>query len=209
MRTRLLFALAVAIPLVALSSVAIAGIAGTSHDFSSRTWNTTGELCRPCHTPHNGDITSVTNVPLWNHETTVATFTLYSTSTFDGAATAGQPSGASLACLSCHDGSVALDSFDGNIGSEYIAYGDERIGTDLSNDHPVAFTYDTALASTDGELYDPSTTASGLGGTIESDLLFSGSMECASCHDAHDDTNFPFLRITVSNSLICLTCHDK
>ncbi len=185
------------------------GIAGTSHDFSSRSWNPTGELCRPCHTPHNADNSSLTDVPLWNHETTSSTFTLYSSSTFDGVSTAGQPTGASLACLSCHDGSVALDSFDGNTGTDYISFGDERIGTDLSNDHPIAFDYTAALAAADGELFDPETTSSGLGDTIQNDLLFSDSMECASCHDVHNDTNFPFLRIPVSNSQLCLLCHDK
>ena len=194
--------------LVWAGHTAVAGIAGTSHDFSAETWNSSGELCRPCHTPHNADVLTITDVPLWNHSTTTATFTLYSTSTFDGVSTIGQPSGASLACLSCHDGSVALDSFEGATGTNYLT-GTALLDTDLSNDHPVAFEYSTALATLDGELFDPATTSSGLGSTISDDMLFSDVMHCASCHDVHDDTNGSFLRVTNTGSALCLTCHDK
>lgn len=45
------------------------------------------------------------------------------------------------------------------------------LGTDLSNDHPVSFIYDTTLSNTDGGLKDPSSANSGLGGTIQEDLL--------------------------------------
>ncbi len=187
----------------------LAGLAGTAHDFSMRAWNPGGELCRPCHTPHNADTTSIDDVPLWNHETTTSTFTTYDSSTFDGTSTITQPTGSSLACLSCHDGSVALDSFDGETGWAYMAIGDLRLGTDLTDDHPISFEYSTTLATEDGELFDPATTSSGLGDTIQNDLLFGDLMQCASCHDVHDDTNSPFLRISSSGSQICLTCHDK
>ncbi len=190
------------------ASSAFAGIAGTEHDFSGESWNSSGELCRPCHTPHNADVTTITDVPLWNHTTTTSTFTLYTSSTFDGSSTIGQPNGSSLACLSCHDGSVALDSFEGNTGTTFIS-GDALLDTDLSNDHPIAFDYTTALATTDGELFDPATTSSGLGDTIQNDMLFTDAMHCASCHDVHDDTNGTFLRISNSGSALCLTCHDK
>ena len=44
-------------------------IVGSAHDFSDDSWNTTGQICLVCHTPHNADVT-VNNAPLWNHETT-------------------------------------------------------------------------------------------------------------------------------------------
>ncbi|RME95795.1 MAG: cytochrome C [Verrucomicrobia bacterium] len=184
-----------------------AGIAGSAHDFSGETWNSSGEICIVCHTPHNAN-TSVSNSPLWNHDVTTATYTLYTGSgTLD--ATLGQPSGVSKLCLSCHDGTVALDSFGGNTGSTTIA-GDAKLGTDLSNDHPVSFTYDANLASTDGGLFDPSTTNSGLGGTIADDMLFNGQLECASCHDVHNDAGNSHLLVKDnSGSALCLTCHDK
>jgi len=94
-------------------------------------------------------------------------------------------------------------------GSTYINEG-RNLGTDLSNDHPVSFTYDLDLAETDGGLFDPASTASSLGGTIEEDMLFAGRMECASCHDVHNKYELPrLLKIANAGSALCLTCHDK
>ena len=190
---------------VAFAGVALGQITGTAHDFSGSGYGST-QICIFCHTPHNADVT-VTNSPLWNHEVTAATFTLYTTPTMD--ATTGQPDGASKLCLSCHDGTVAIDNYGGiTTGTDFIT-GPALVGTDLSNDHPVTFTYDDALAITDGGLHDPLTTISGLGGTIDEDLLFSGSLECASCHDVHDNTINKFLRLSNNLSALCLTCHNK
>ncbi len=193
--------------LVAMSGVSLGQITGTDHDFKNKSWNSSGKICIVCHTPHNSDQT-VTNSPLWNHEVTAATFTLYSgTGTLD--ATVGQPDGVSKLCLSCHDGTVAMDNFGGATGGTDLMAGSEKLGTDLTNDHPVSFTYNTALANTDGELHDPSTTNSGLGSTIDADMLFSSKLECGSCHDVHDNTNGKFLIMANSASAMCLTCHNK
>lgn len=182
-------------------------IVGTDHDLSGQP-NTGGQVCIVCHTPHNADV-SVAGAPLWNHEVTTTTFTLYDSPTFDGGP-AVQPAGASRLCLSCHDGTVALDAFGGNAGTVgNVITGNALVGTDLSDDHPISFTYDTALATTDGGLADPATANSGLGGTIDADLLFAGSVECASCHDVHDNQIAPFLRLTNAASGMCLTCHNK
>ncbi len=185
--------------------VAYAGISGSDHDFSGSGWSG-GEICVVCHTPHAAD-TSVTGAPLWNHEVTTATFTPYSSSTLT--ATVGQPTGTSKLCLSCHDGTVAIDSFGGATGTNFIN-GSDLIGTDLSNDHPISFAYDTALATSDGGLNDPSSQNSGLGGTIDEDMLFNGNMECASCHDVHDSAgNSKLLVKSNASSALCLTCHNK
>ncbi|RMI02871.1 MAG: cytochrome C [Calditrichaeota bacterium] len=182
-------------------------IVGSGHDFSGEPWNTTGEICVVCHTPHEGDV-SVTDAPLWNHEVTTATFTLYSSSTLD--ATVGQPDGNSKLCLSCHDGTVAVDNFGGQTGGTVFVTGDALIGTEVNDDHPISFTYDPALATADGELNDPTTTPSGLGGTIAEDMLFNGELQCASCHDVHNSTGLPHLLIKSNNaSALCLTCHVK
>ena len=73
--------------------------------------------------------------------------------------------------------------------------------------------YNTALvgsgAAQDDGLYDPSTATTSLGGTIDADMLFSNQVECASCHDVHDNTLGMFLRISNANSDLCLTCHNK
>ena len=90
------------------------------------------------------------------------------------------------------------------------------VGTDLSNDHPISFTYDNALFVADPELFDPVNLASkttALGGTINDDMLFGGKLECGSCHDVHNGpdavTNGKLLRISNTSSGLCLTCHNK
>lgn len=191
----------------------VAAISGSAHDFSGDAWNSGGEICEPCHVPHNTDMTVV---ELWNHSNTVtAAFTLY-TGKGNLDATVGQPAGVSRACLSCHDGSISLDAFGGTAiagtaGTEIT--GAALLGTDLSNDHPISFDYDAALAGTDGELHDPTATASGLGANIDDDLLFGAGndqLECASCHDVHNTANqAKLLVMDNAGSALCLTCHDK
>ncbi len=182
-------------------------IVGSAHDFSGESWNTTGQICIVCHGPHNTEV-SVTDAPLWNHESTVATFTPYSSSSLN--ATVGQPDASSKLCLSCHDGTVAVDNFGGNNQGTFFITGDFLIGTDLNDDHPVSFTYDVALAQADGELADPTTTNSGLGGTIQEDLLIGNKVQCASCHDVHNSSGIANLLIkSNAQSDLCLTCHLK
>lgn len=184
---------------------ATAAISGSAHDFSGETWNSGGEICAPCHTPHNA-LSSI--VPLWNHAQTSSTFTLYSTTTLD-ATDMGQPAGVSKLCLSCHDGTVAVDSFGGTMGSVMIG-NRSNVGTELGDDHPVSFTYDAVLATNDGELYDPTSATTALGGTVQEDLLLDDKMECSSCHDVHNKYPNPKL-LVIDNvgSSLCLTCHNK
>ncbi|NOY23801.1 MAG: cytochrome c3 family protein [Acidobacteria bacterium] len=200
--------LVICIGLVMAGAVMAQGIAGSAHDFSGDTWNSTGQICITCHTPHNAD-TTVSGAPLWNHQVTTATFTLYSSTTLD-ANDLGQPDGVSKLCLSCHDGTVGLEAFGGvNTVTDPIT-GTALLGTDLANDHPVSFTYNTSLATTDGELYDPSTVNSGLGSTIDADMLYSGKMECSSCHDVHNTPGIAKLLVkSNAASALCLTCHNK
>jgi len=199
-------------------------IAGTAHDLSGKLY-TGGQICVACHTPHGGN-TSVTDAPLWNHALSVATYTLYSSSTMNAGALA-QPSGVSKLCLSCHDGTVAIDSFGGVTGTSFMT-GSKAVGAaaqgSLANDHPTGFTYDAALVTLDGSLH-PTTNAVTIGtggtrtktGTIASLLLFNGKLECASCHDVHNTftvnngtgVGAPLLRVSKAGSLICLTCHNK
>ena len=202
-----------ALALVAgFSTTSFAVIAGSAHDFSNQTF-ARGEICLPCHAPHNNQ--DVTDAPLWNHEVTTAVYTTYTSPTLDAGTPAGsldQPGGVSKLCLSCHDGTVAVDAFGGTPGTILI-FGDANLGTDFSNDHPISFTYDTTLAATDGELFDPATAPSGIAGstgTIDQDMLFAGKVECASCHDVHNSFNIDELLLkSNAASALCLTCHDK
>ena len=204
MKRRVLAAVVVACVIGGVT--AYGGISGSGHDFSSQGWSG-GRLCMVCHTPHGSD-TAVTGAPLWNHATTTATYTLYSSPTLN--ASPIQPEHyASKLCLSCHDGTVALDSFGGATGSSFVS-APSNVGTDLSNDHPISFTYDAGLAAADGGLHDPTTAGSGLGKSIDEDLLFNHRVECASCHDVHNTGGYPrLLRMNNTGSALCLTCHDK
>lgn len=195
-------------------------ISGTAHDFSGSI-GTGGQICVACHTPHNAD-TSVNEAPLWNHTVTTTVFDLYASPTFNGST--NQPAGSSKLCLSCHDGTVAIDSFGGAAGSVNMA-GASVIGAggDLSDDHPISFAFDTALAAVDGGLHDPSTTnvTIGLGsdkektGTIAQTMLIGGQVQCASCHDVHNSSTVPgtagqpLLKVSKQGSALCLTCHNK
>lgn len=186
-------------------------ISGTKHDFTVSGDNTgsgfglSSEACYPCHVLHNADTTS--NISqLWNHEISNASYTLYSSPTLD--ATIDQPMGSSKLCLSCHDGSVAIDAFGGRVGKTSISDA-ALISSDLSDDHPVSFIYDAALAIKDGQLYDPTSKDSGLGDTIQNDMLFNDRFECASCHNVHDNSNGKFLIAGNDRSRLCLTCHIK
>ena len=182
-------------------------IIGSAHDFSSASWNTTGQICIVCHAPHNADV-SVNDAPLWNHQSTVATFTPYSSASLN--ATVGQPDASSKLCLSCHDGTVAVDNFGGTTSGTFFITGNSLIGTDLNDDHPVSFIYDPALAIADGGLADPTSTNSGLGGTISQDLLIGDKVQCASCHDVHNASGLDKLLIkSNAQSDLCLTCHIK
>jgi len=196
--------LGLAIVLVLAAGTANAAtILGSAHDLSGRGWGTT-ELCRFCHVAHNGATGFI--APLWNHQITAAAYTTYASPTMNS--TVGQPGDYSKACLSCHDGTVAIDSYTGRTGTNFMT-GGALMGTNLTNDHPVGITYDAALATTDGGLFNPTTTQSGLGGTIAATMLFAGKMECASCHDVHDPALGNFLRKTNASSALCLTCHNK
>ncbi|MBL4939031.1 MAG: hypothetical protein JKY16_01885 [Lutibacter sp.] len=186
------------------------GITNSAHDFSQKTWNSNSqEICNVCHTPHEA-VTGLT-APLWNHEVTTQTFTLY-TSTVSPSfnATASQPGGSSKLCLSCHDGITKVDNFGGVTNGTKTIGGSKNLGTDLSNDHPVSFVYDAALATADGGLHNPTTVNSGLGGTIDGDLLLGTRMECSSCHDVHDAAGLNSILVKGNiGSALCLTCHNK
>jgi len=198
-KTLVLIAALLMLPLAAMAQ----GISGTSHDFSTASWNSSGEICIVCHTPHDAGATA--DAPLWNHTTTTATYTVYDSATME--ATPGQPSGVSLMCLSCHDGTVALDSFGTAPGTTTSVTGIFNKGTDLSNDHPISMTYDVADLGLN-PVSDPSGTPAG--GSIDTDMLFAGEVQCASCHDPHDDAGLAnFLVKSNAASDLCLTCHNK
>ena len=183
-------------------------IVGSAHDFSGEVWSG-GSICLPCHTPHHGNTDAI--APLWNHEMTSATYLLYQ-STWLHEPTV-QPGPQSVICLSCHDGTVALDSFGGNTGSTFIS-GTALIDTDLRDDHPIGIKwshqYPNLVCS---NCHDPY----GGGEPVTSALPFyvdpngDARIECMTCHDVHNEAGFTdgMLRMSSVVSEICQYCHAK
>lgn len=206
-------AIAACAALALSAGVARGVISGSPHDFSGKGWtnNVNNETCIACHTPHNAK--AVTGAPLWNHEPSVATYTVYSSTSLNAGAL-GQPSGVSKLCLSCHDGTVAVDNFGGRTtGTVAIAAG-ANLGISLANDHPVSFVYNATLASNDGGLHAPAFAGTFVDAAKKVPLFgATGTLECASCHDVHDAANLgaagSLLVKANTGSALCLTCHIK
>jgi hypothetical protein len=101
-------------------------VRSTKHNFFlnqdiAYTVDQTTEVCVFCHTPHGGQpSTSVNAVPLWNRALPddTAAYVMYDSPNFDGKPSqTGNPLGVSLACLSCHDGTIGIDSLINAPGS--------------------------------------------------------------------------------------------
>jgi len=145
-----------------------------------------------------------------------------------------KPTGVSLACLSCHDGTVGVNEYGGTVqgGSVITITNSARIGTDLTHTHPISFTYDSALVGLDKWLYQPDSSqvlvpdstpwVAPNNSTISGFLLAANHrMECSSCHDVHNQEGTPFDISTnpklvkimgtkdSKGSLLCRSCHNK
>ena len=162
------------------------------------------EICIFCHTPH----ASSPQGALWNRNDPSVSYVLYNnliSSTFQ--ATDGQPDGASVLCLSCHDGTIALGnvlSRTTNItiaGASSTMQGNSNISTDLSDDHPVSFIYNSTLATNDGQMLFPP--------THPVVLDANSKLQCTSCHDPHNNTYDKFLVATKQYSELCFNCHER
>jgi hypothetical protein len=202
-----------------------------------------GRVCVFCHTPHNS-IKSVdgADYPLWNHkgvdDGTTYTPYVWATNTNRGDITGGVGAndiignaaiiGPSRLCLSCHDGNVAIDQHngttfanakeDGTIFMGAVSGGRANLGTDLSDDHPIGFDYNTIatyrnakstyvnaagseIATSDNRFASDITleaTTQGkynkvdrpLTGRTIKDVLYQGTyMTCATCHEVHNKDN--------------------
>ena len=162
-------------------------------------------ICIFCHTV-KGSSSSATY--LWNRSMPAQVYIPYESSTLY--AEVGQPTGASKLCLSCHDGTIALGALGSEPDEIQFAGGlrlmpdqPTRLGTDLSDDHPISFVYDTQLAQANGDLKDPSQ----LTGAVRLDAT--NQLQCTACHDPHDNANGMFLVMSNAHSELCIVCHDK
>lgn len=199
------------------------GIFGTPHDLSAKGLNhvtTSAEVCIFCHTPHTppGDISQ--SIPVWNHQTTSTQFTMYNSAGLKGTVDA-QPVGPSLACLSCHDGTLAVGALhEVPLGGGHDDYsqagggvsrttgmiqGVNLAGRDLTSVHPISVTYRDDL--------NPSLRPPGelVGVRLYPTNARGAKVQCASCHDPHNfgipGSTAPFLRVSKQGSALCLACH--
>lgn len=216
------------------------------------------QVCVFCHTPHDaeaiifGSGVNAQGAPLWNRKLSAqTTYMTYNSSSMDASDTelnAG-PGGSSKLCLSCHDGTMGIDKVNVLNGAKNVTIpmagssspvrmpGDattgftRNIGTDLTADHPISFTYDATLATNDGELRAPDGVIVGTrspGMTAPKLPLEKGQVQCSTCHDPHlrdkavGNGNAKFLRMNrfqvsqpagadfdTKNDIVCLACHDK
>lgn len=243
--TRILGLLAAGGMVALAPTVSRATLIGSSHDFSSTgttaygslgvatfTWggetNTYQNPCQVCHIPHKAAPYSAANGPLWNHAAATNATTKYITYDQAGSATFNALNlgtltlGSSFACLSCHDGSIAVNqsfgktTYNGNGGAptNVPSFAIETAGgvngthNDLTVMHPIGVSYTAAQAAAPGELNNiPANLSQMLKGPNK-------TVECASCHDIHrtygaSATVSHELIVDLNGGQLCLTCHNK
>jgi cytochrome c553 len=142
----------------------------TKHNLSANlniafgsTTNGSSEVCVYCHTPHGASTIQALNTgfpPLWNRRVnTYSAYTTYADANsphFDSADTGTRPlstfgiKGVSLACLSCHDGTIAFDALVNLQGSGGYQEANATIAG-AGGDHALA---DTLFGGFTGEAVD-------------------------------------------------------
>jgi hypothetical protein len=218
------------------------GVVKSKHNmnlYTNTTHDAQGRVCAFCHTPHHalpGGGSVATYMPLWSHTLPQMTFVPYNTFTVTDLNLSNELQGPSILCMSCHDGSIAVDQHYGNdlattklTSDAFNPTEDTNVSgtavglptggkTDLSNDHPIGFLYSDAYNSRKTDLFPESTVFKGGGTKKISDVLTNGYMTCATCHDVHNKDNKEnsvdttvnyFLYGDQKDSAFCITCHNK
>lgn len=193
-----------------------------------------GNPCVYCHLPPSEatqNTGAIGGVEGWNRfKPATEHYQLYKSSSID--AQVKTPGSASLLCLSCHDGTMAIDmvmfkpndfkskadaalhmklsgnndlSSCGKCHDGRVAHdiSPKVVGTDLKNDHPISLRYG-GFNWKDPDFRLPEGQA-GFNNGVK--LYAGGDVECASCHNVHDTTNE--LLLTVRRDVLCDTCHTK
>jgi hypothetical protein len=198
---RYLFFGLVGILLTNFALVSFSQPANNPHNFGDDTWDY-NERCNPCHVYKSAVEVNT------KEEFTIS----YERATLS-VADSSYLSGVSKICFTCHDGSVA--------NFRHSADFEEGMGGGSSTkDHPVSVVYKFDSLKRNG-LFNPEITMSGLGGTIATDMLINGRVECTSCHDPHFSmqkvackscpspkvNTISSLLIENKRSALCLVCH--
>ena len=226
---------------------------GSTHDFSSTNngyatykWGgsqtTYVNPCQVCHIPHKAPDAGLTQAPLWNHaasqNSSYVTYDQGNSATFN-ALNLSVSLGSSVACLSCHDGSMAVNqsygatspSANGTNGAAAFYAPSWAVETanatagayvrptgagpylgynNLTHMHPIGVSFTAALA------VDPTLRPAPAAGTVFAQMLKgpNKSVECASCHDIHQvigasSTVSHDLIVDLNNAQLCETCHQQ
>jgi hypothetical protein len=187
-----------------MASVSSAAITGSKHDFGSQGWSG-GQTCAPCHAPHTTILKdadgNLLGGPLWNHE--LSKITDYKVYDDTGAGKTAKMDQNSKLCLSCHDGTVALDSFGGVTGTSFITNPKAVFGNDLSDDHPVGG--DAAWPQT----FDPTATKDANGNDVTGKGGWTGRSSLV-VPNLRDAKRIMPLRKMADGTLVvgCTSCHE-
>ena len=178
-----------------IQTAAFGAVADTPHNLSAT--NDGGQICLPCHTPHNAKPVGY----LWNHTYKADTaFTKWEDSELGSG---------SLKCLSCHDGQTSVDDYIGaTAGSQGPITGSKAIGIDLTDDHPVGIPYPTSSRfAALGTVHGRPGVVIGTSGLPLSEHNGTYQIECSTCHTPHSNTRGDFLRADNAGSALCRACH--
>lgn len=220
-------------------------ILGSKHDFTGLNrragvtampglaFSDYGTPCIYCHIPPDEEeigSSFMGGIPGWNRFRQAGdAFSTYDSRTLDNKVRT--PSSISLLCLSCHDGTMAVDMTvfkpDGwdsaedaalhlklngaddlescgkcHNGNAAHSIAIKHIGTDLTNDHPISMEY-AGLNFRDPD-FRPPDTPFGFRNGIK---LYDNRVECATCHNVHEPDVKLLLRVGAEQ--LCETCHIK
>lgn len=238
---------------IALSFTAqsvMAGISNSKHNLSTTGLHTNhligeatsgfgqGEICIFCHTPHGAN----TNIaaPIWNKGSPTPGVALYQSYSVTNSATMDSttigPGSISRACLTCHDGTQAMDNMINAPGSGGFAPGGARLagavwtgaaadglmptgptivtmlGTDLRNDHPVGMNFcgGTLTPNVPGNCADNDFALAATNGSGRFWIEGGAAVAGVATPDSLSGPGFQKtdLPLYATNQVECATCHD-
>jgi predicted CXXCH cytochrome family protein len=244
-----------AIKAQSFTPIATPGIANTAHNFynNSNYWvgglsglaGKTPNVCGECHDVHKAPSSATGGGgslgPLWVHAPSAQTYVTYASAgseTFNALGVSVVLGDSSLACLSCHDGTVGINQqvklgMDGTLNATATTLGNTNGtgnglvlmpagnilavgGNDLTHVHPIGISYDAcvaafAAAGLANEL-NPKTTMFGgfAGGEAISAQLKGPNHTQMECSTCHDIHNTrPISSSSMHGQALCMTCHNK
>ena len=229
-----------ALSVIGVGAHAASTIVGSPHDLTGFSkalnhqgflYNNYNDICIYCHTLQSG----TSNFDAWNRPASQAVYKVYESPTLNSQPTAPDMGSSSALCLSCHDGTIAVDNIinrpsNTNPSPFYHAKMDAGSGNCGMCHQTVAplpgvaettlnrirhgflgtdLSNDHPINLTYDELVDrnlkPIAQVQASGLKLDNQ----NRVQCASCHDPHVPNEKAFLRKTNVGSQLCTTCHAK